>query len=63
MLLDNQFEEIKIAIQNYFSPKERVVTTKGKISFVIQVGDNCLEPPRDEVCCCDFGKIETVTNH
>ena len=66
-LLDTPFKEIRLSIQNYISPKERVVTAeKAKILSVVQgVGesdDDFLARLREEARYCDFEKLETVTN-
>ena len=66
-LLDTPFKEIRLAIQNYISPKERVVTAeRAKFLYVVQdVGesdDDFLTHLRVEARYCDFEKLQTVTN-
>ena len=66
-LLDTPFKEIRLAIQNYISPKERVVTAeRAKFLSVVQgVGepdDDFLARLREEARYCDFEKRKTVTN-
>ena len=66
-LLDTPFKEIRLAIQNHISPKERVETAeRAKFLSVVQgVGesdDNFLVRRRDEAPYCDFEKLKTVTN-
>ena len=65
--LDTPFKEIRLAIQNYISPKERVVTAeRAKFLSVVQgVGksdDNFLARLREEARYCDFEKHKSVTN-
>ena len=65
--LDTPSKEITLAIQNYISPKERVVTAeKAKFLSVVQgVGesdDDFLARLREEARYCDFEKLKTVTN-
>ena len=66
-LLDTPFKEIRLAIQNYISPKERVVTAeRAKFLSVVQVvgesDDDFLVHLREEARYCDFEKLKTVTN-
>ena len=66
-LLDTLFKQIRLAIQNYISPKERVVTAeRAKFLSVVQgVGeseDDFLARLREEARYCDFEKLKTVTN-
>ena len=66
-LLDTPFKEIRLAIQNYISPEERVVMAeRAKFLSVIQgVGeseDDFLARLREEARYCDFEKLKTVTN-
>ena len=63
-LLDTPYKD-RLAIQNYISPKERVVTAeKAKFLSVIQgVGesdDNFLARLREEPCYCDFEKVKAA---
>ena len=66
-MLKTPLKEIRQAIQNYISPKERVETAeRAKILSVVQgVGesdDNFLARLREEPRYCDFEKLKTVTN-
>ena len=66
-LIDTPYKDIRLAIQNYISHKERVVTAKmAKFLFVIQgVGeshDDFLARLREEACYCDFEKLKTAAN-
>ena len=66
-LLDTPFKDIRLAIQNYISPMERVVTAeRAKFLSVVQgVGesdDDFLARLREEARYCDFEKLKTVTN-
>ena len=66
-MLDTLFKEIRQAIQNDISPKERVETAeRAKFLSVVQgVGesdDNFLASLREEARCCYFKKLKTVTN-
>ena len=66
-LLDTPFKEIRLAIQNYISPKERVVTVeRAKFLSIVQgigeSGDDFLARLREEARHCDFEKHKTVTN-
>ena len=66
-LLDNPLKEIRLAMQNYISPKERVVTAeRAKFLSVVQgVGesdDDFLARLREEARYCDFEKLKTVTS-
>ena len=61
-LLDTPFKEIRQAIQNYISPKERVETSKRAkfLSIVQGVGesdDDFLARLREEARYCDFEKL------
>ena len=56
-----------MAIQNYISPKERVVTAeRAKFLSIIQgVGESdedFLARLRDETRYCDFGELKTLSN-
>ena len=67
-LLDTSFKEIRQAIQNYITPKERVETAeRAKFLSVVQgVGesdDDFLARLKEEARCSDLEKLETVTNH
>ena len=66
-LLDTFFNEIRLAIQNCISPKERLVTAERAkfLSIVLGVGesdDHFLARLREEARYCDFEKLKTVTN-
>ena len=66
-MLDTPFKDIRQAIQNYISPKERVETAeRAKFLSVVQgVGesdDDFLARLREEARYCDFEKHKTVTN-
>ena len=66
-LIDTPYKDIRLAIQNYISPKERVVTAeRAKFLSVIQgVGesdDDFLAPLREEARCCDFEKLKTAAH-
>ena len=66
-LLDTLFKEIRLAIQNYISPKERVVTAERAkfLSAVQGIGesdDEFLARLREEARCCDFEKLKRVNN-
>ena len=66
-MFDTPFKEIRQAIQNYISPKERVETAeRAKFLSVVQgVGesnDDFLAGLREEARYCDFEKLKTVTN-
>ena len=62
---DTPYKDIRLKIQNYISPQERLVTAeKTKFLSVIQgVGeyeDNFLARLREEACYCDFEKLKTA---
>ena len=66
-LIDTPHNDIRLAIQKCFSPKERVVTAeKAKSLSVIQcVGesdDDFLARLREEARHCDFEKLKTAAN-
>ena len=66
-LIDTPYKDIRLAIQNYISPIERVLTAeRAKFLSVIQgVGvsdDNFLARLREEPRYCDFGKLKTAAN-
>ena len=66
-LIDSLYKDIRLAIQNYISPKERVVTAeRAKFLSVIQgVGesdDDFLARLREEAHYCDFEKLKTAAN-
>ena len=64
-LMKTQYIDIRPAIQNFVSPKERVVTAKrDKFLSVIQglgeSNDNFLARLREEARHCDFKKLKTA---
>ena len=66
-LIDTPYEDIRLAVQNYISPKERVVTAeRAKFLSVIQgVGESdndFLAHLREEARYCDFEKLKTAGN-
>ena len=66
-LIETPFKDIRLAIQNYISPKERVVTAeRAKFLPVIQdVGesdDEFLAGVREKARYCDFEKLKTAAN-
>ena len=66
-MLDTPFKEIRPAIQNYISPKERVETAE-RVKFLSLVqgagesDENFLARLREESRYCDFEKLKTVAN-
>ena len=66
-LIDTPYKDIRLAIQNYISPKERVVTAKrAKFLTVLQgVGesdDDFRARLREKARYCDFEILKTVAN-
>ena len=66
-LLDTPFKEIRQAIQNYISPKERVETAKrakflSTVQAIGETDDNFVANLRGEARYSDFEKLKTVTN-
>ena len=66
-LIDTPYKDIRLAMQNYISPKERVVTIEvSKFLSVIQgvreSDDNFLARLREEARYCDFEKLKTAAN-
>ena len=66
-LMDTPYKDIRLAIQNCNSPKERLVTAEwSKFLFVIQgVGESeydFLARLREEARYCDFEKLKTAAN-
>ena len=66
-LIGTPYKDIRLAIQNYISPKERVVTAeRAKFFSVIQCAgesdDNFLARLREEARYCDFEKLKTKAN-
>ena len=66
-LIDTPYKDNRLAMQNYISPKERVVTAeRAKFLSVIQgVGesdDDFLKRLREEARYCDFEKQKTAAN-
>ena len=63
-LIDTPYKDITLAIQNYISSKERLVTAeRAKFLSVIQVlgesDDDFLARLREKAHYCDFEKIKT----
>ena len=66
-LIDTPYKDIRLAIENYVSPKERVVTAKRAnfLSIIQGVGesdDDFLALLREEARYCDFKKHKTAAN-
>ena len=66
-LIDTPYKNIRLAIQNNISPKERVITAeRAKFLSVIQgVGksdDDFLSNLREKARYCDFEKLKTAAN-
>ena len=66
-LKDTPYKDIRLAIQNYISPKERVVTAeKAKFLSVKQCVrksvDGFLARFKEEARYCDFEKLKTAAN-
>ena len=66
-LIDTPYKDIRFAIQNYISPKERVVTAeRAKFLSVIQgvgeSGDDFLARLREIARYCDFEQLKTAAN-
>ena len=65
-LIHTPYKDIRLAIQNYISPKERVVTAeRAKFLSIIQgVGesDDFIARLREEARYCDFKKLKTASN-
>ena len=68
-LIDTPYKDIRLAIQNYISPRERervVTAERANILSVIQgVGesdDDFLSRLREEARYCDFKKLKTAAN-
>ena len=64
---DIPYKDIRLAIQNYISPKERVVTAErakflSLIQGVVELDDDFLAPVREEARYCDFEKLKTTVN-
>ena len=67
-LIDTPYKDIRLAIQSYLSPKDRVVTAeRAKILSAIQgVGESdnkFLARLREEARYCDFEKLNTAANY
>ena len=67
IFIGTPYKDIRLAIQNYISPKQRVVTAeRSKFRSVIQdvweYNDNFLARPREEARYCDFKKLKTAAN-
>ena len=66
-LINTQYKDIRLAIQNYISLNERVVTAeRAKFLSVIQGAgesdDDLLARLREEASYCDFDKLKTSAN-
>ena len=66
-LIDTAYKDIRLAIQNNISPKEKVVTAeRAKLLSVIQGAgepdDNFLARLREDVRYCDIEKLKTAVN-
>ena len=66
-MIETPYTDIRLAIKNYISPKERVVTAeRDKFLSVIQgVGesdDDFIARPREEAGYCDFEKLQIAAN-
>ena len=64
-LIDTPYKDIRLAIQNYISPKERVVTTERAIFLSVIQGvaesdDDFLARLRENACYFDFEKLKTA---
>ena len=65
--IDTPYKDIRLAIQNYISPKQRVLTLeKSKFVSLIQVvvesEHNFIARLREEARYCDFKKIQSAAN-
>ena len=65
-LIANPYKDIRLAIQNYISPKKRVVTAErakflSERQAVGESSDVFLVRLREESRNCDFGKLKSVT--
>ena len=66
-MIDTSYKNIRLAIQKYISPKERVVTAErakflSVIKSVEESDDDFLARLREEARYCDFKKLKTVAN-
>ena len=66
-LIDTPYKDMRLAIQSYSSPKERVVTAERAkfLSVITGVGDsdgNSLAYFREQARYCDFEKLKTADN-
>ena len=66
-LINTPYKDIRLAIQRYNSPKERVLTAKktnflSLIQGVVESDDNFLARLSDEARYCDFEKLKTAAN-
>ena len=66
-LIYTRYEDIRLAFQNYASPKKRVVTAERTkfLSIIQDVGeseDNLLPRRREEARFCDSEKLKTAAN-
>ena len=66
-LIDTPYKDIRLAIQNYISLKERVVTAErakllSVILGVVESDDDFLACLREKARHCDFEKLKTTAN-
>ena len=66
-LIDTPYKDIRLAIQNYISPKERVVTAErakflSRKQGVGETDDDFLARIREDARYCDFEKLKTAAN-
>ena len=66
-LIDTPYKDIRLAIQNYISPKERVVTAEKATFLSVIQGEgesdyDFLARLRKEARYCDFEKLKTAAN-
>ena len=66
-LIDTPYKDIRLAVQIYISPKERVLMAErakflSVIQGVVESDDNLLARLREEARYCDFEKLKTVAN-
>ena len=65
--IDTPYKDIRVAIQNNISPKERLITAE-KVKFlsikqsVGESDDDLFERLREEARYCDFEKLKTAAN-
>ena len=65
--IDTPYKDIRVVIQNYISPKEKVITSE-KVKFlsikqsVGESDDDLFERLREEARYCDLEKLKTAAN-